>query len=136
MTVRCAHVAFSTLEPLREFPGLVGWPPDNIFLIGRANAERDIYTRRCGIQIGPKHRTGYDFEALVQQCQDAIQTLPPEGVMKTITDQGGTAIISAVPVEKSSVDGASEVPVYAKCRHNGVMPHLHFEVWFLMYPET
>lgn len=126
LTVRCAQVAFTTIEGMGSLPGSVGWPPDLLFEIARNRANDEDYTRYCQIQVGMAQPDPDGFEELVQQCQAVVEAALPGGVEIDADDDGGWAVVSRKPV--SLPHGTF---IQAGCWRTGTMHHLYFEAWFL-----
>ena len=126
LTVRCAQVAFTTIDDMDSLPGPVGWPPGLLFDIARNRANDEDYLRYCEIQVGMTAPNTDGFERLVQQCKASIEAVLPGGIDVDTYDSGGWAVASRKPI--SLLHGTF---VQARCWRTGVMQHLHFELWFL-----
>lgn len=126
LTVRCAEVAFASVDGKETLPGPVGWPPDALFAVARADPDTKLHMRRCQIQIGPKDRAAYDFSGLIQRCEDAVrERMAGAGVVRD-DDNRSLQIrnVEPVPLPHGTL-------VEANCLVHRHQRHLYFETWVL-----
>lgn len=126
LTVRCAEVAFASVDDLGTLPGPVGWPPDALFAAARADPSALLQMRRCVIEIWPKDPASYDFPKLLHRCEDAIRARTLRADL--VREEDDTSLLirnaSATPLPHGTLIEANCLVLHQRER-------LQFELWVL-----